>query len=226
MIWLASSVASISCSAEESRPEPACVNATPTPPQQSARLVLECVRPYRGWLLVVFVAMLMETAASIAAPWPLKILIDNVVGQEALPESLSWLRLLASSSHSLTLAAALAVSVVLIAAIGAAAGYIDSYYTERVAQHVANDLLLADGLRAIVGSINLAPGSFDDRRELAIELDDDDVVERLDEVARRDWENSHPLDLTDEGLLADLVERRNAGAKMLVLEDRKRTTRK
>ena len=31
-------------------------------------------------------------------------------------------------------------------------------------------MLLADGLRAIVGSINLAPGSFDSRRELAIEV--------------------------------------------------------
>lgn len=31
-------------------------------------------------------------------------------------------------------------------------------------------MMLADGLRAIVGSINLAPGSFDDRRELAIEF--------------------------------------------------------
>ena len=41
-------------------------------------------------------------------------------------------------------------------------------------------MLLADGLRAIVGSINLAPGSFDDRRELAIEVHDEDIVERLD----------------------------------------------
>ena len=31
-------------------------------------------------------------------------------------------------------------------------------------------MLLADGERAIVGSINLAPGSFDSRRELAIEV--------------------------------------------------------
>jgi cardiolipin synthase len=29
-------------------------------------------------------------------------------------------------------------------------------------------MLLADGLKAIVGSINLTPGSFDSRRELAI----------------------------------------------------------
>ena len=33
-----------------------------------ARLVLELIRPYRLWLIVVFVAMLFETAMSIAAP--------------------------------------------------------------------------------------------------------------------------------------------------------------
>ena len=77
-------------------------------------------------------------------------------------------------------------------------------------------MLLADGLRAIVGSINLAPGSFDDRRELAIELHDDDVVDRLQKVAQHDWEHSHALDLTDEGLFADLEEH-GGGAEKLVL---------
>jgi len=65
-------------------------------------------------------------------------------------------------------------------------------------------MLFADGVRAIVGSINLAPGSFDSRRELAIEVHDDDVVERLHTIVHHDWKNSHPLDLTDAGLLADL----------------------
>ena len=64
-------------------------------------------------------------------------------------------------------------------------------------------MMLADGLRAIVGSINLAPGSFDDRRELAIEFFDDDIVERLQKIAHHDWKNSHPLDLTDAGLFED-----------------------
>ncbi len=40
-------------------------------------------------------------------------------------------------------------------------------------------MLLADKARAIIGSINLAPGSFDDRRELAIEVHDEEIVERL-----------------------------------------------
>ena len=46
----------------------------------------------------------------------------------------------------------------------------------------------------------------DSRRELAIEVRDDDVTERLHKVAQHDWENSRPLDLTDQGLLADLEE--------------------
>jgi cardiolipin synthase len=46
-------------------------------------------------------------------------------------------------------------------------------------------MLLADGERAIIGSINLAPGSFDSRRELAIEVDDKHIVDRLHDVVKR-----------------------------------------
>src|ERR1017187_1744548 len=105
-----------------------------------ARLVLELIRPYRLWLIVVFVAMLFETAMSIAAPWPLKIIIDNVVGEHKLPEFLSWLRDFSFGEHTMALAGVAAVGAVVIALIGAAAGYIDNYYTESVAQYVANDL--------------------------------------------------------------------------------------
>ena len=53
-------------------------------------------------------------------------------------------------------------------------------------------MLLADGARAIVGSVNLAPGSFDARRELAIEVDDAHVVGPLEKVAKHDWDHSEP----------------------------------
>ncbi len=65
-------------------------------------------------------------------------------------------------------------------------------------------MLLADGCRAIIGSINLSPGSFDHRRELAIEVHDAPVIERMKKIAHYDWKNSHPLDLSDQGLLEDL----------------------
>jgi phosphatidylserine/phosphatidylglycerophosphate/cardiolipin synthase-like enzyme len=82
-------------------------------------------------------------------------------------------------------------------------------------------MLIADGSHAIVGSINLAPGSFDDRRELAIEVHDEDIVERLHEIAKEDWKNSHPLDLTDEGLLEDLEEKGEGGEESLALNVKK-----
>jgi phosphatidylserine/phosphatidylglycerophosphate/cardiolipin synthase-like enzyme len=67
-------------------------------------------------------------------------------------------------------------------------------------------LLLADDARAIIGSINLAPGSFDSRRELAIAVDDPEIIVRIRQTLKEDWTNSHPLDLSDEGLLAELKE--------------------
>jgi phosphatidylserine/phosphatidylglycerophosphate/cardiolipin synthase-like enzyme len=63
-------------------------------------------------------------------------------------------------------------------------------------------MLLADGERAIVGSINLAPSSFDSRRELAIEVDDAHILDRLHQVVKHDWEHGSPIDLPDAEVLA------------------------
>jgi phosphatidylserine/phosphatidylglycerophosphate/cardiolipin synthase-like enzyme len=82
-------------------------------------------------------------------------------------------------------------------------------------------MLLADGLRAIVGSINLAPGSFDSRRELAIEVRDDEVVSRLHKVVQHDWKHS---DLSDAGLLADLEDRQ--GVEDLAIDSSKKKEKK
>src|SRR5450432_2302750 len=57
-------------------------------------------------------------------------------------------------------------------------------------------MLLIDQKRVIVGSINLAPGSFVSRRELAIDVRDKHIVKRMIKIVRHDWKHSHPLDLT------------------------------
>jgi len=77
-------------------------------------------------------------------------------------------------------------------------------------------MMLADGKRAIIGSINLAPGSFDSRRELAIETDNHHVVKRLEEIAQHDWDKSKKLDLSDTGLLADLKKRELDPGKLVL----------
>jgi cardiolipin synthase A/B len=79
-------------------------------------------------------------------------------------------------------------------------------------------MLLADEKRAIVGSINLTPGSFDARRELAIETDAKHVVKRLVKVSRRDWENSRKFDLSDAGILADFEKHGTKGAEQLAID--------
>jgi cardiolipin synthase A/B len=79
-------------------------------------------------------------------------------------------------------------------------------------------MLLADSKRAIIGSINLAPGSFDARRELAVETDYHRAVRRLEHTARHDWDLSHELDLSDAALLKDLNKREGLSPDKLVLD--------
>jgi len=105
------------------------------------RLILSLVRPYRGTLFVILLAMLVETAMSVAAPWPLKIILDNVVGSHKLPHWLSdLLAPILSGSGKMQIAVAAAVATVLIALFGAVASYVANYYTTSVGQYVANDL--------------------------------------------------------------------------------------
>ncbi len=111
-------------------------------PNGTSRLILGLVKPYRGWLTIVFIAMIVETAMSLAAPWPLKVVIDNVVGNHKLPEWLLWIHDLPFANSRTGLALFAGISIVVIAAIGAVASYIDNYYTESVGQWVANDLRL------------------------------------------------------------------------------------
>jgi ABC-type multidrug transport system fused ATPase/permease subunit len=112
-------------------------------PSGMPRLIRELIRPYRGTLLVIFIAMMVETLMSLAGPWPLKIILDNVVGSHHLPK---WFD---DSLGSVTaglgpgkmkIAVVAALGAVLIAIIGSIASYIDNYYTESVGQWVAHDL--------------------------------------------------------------------------------------
>ena len=90
--------------------------------------------------------------------------------------------------------------------------------------HLHAKMMLADGDRAIVGSINLAPGSFDERRELAIEVDDSEITKRLKHTFEADWDNSHRLDISDEGIEEDLEKHglKDAGSLALDVDNAKK----
>src|SRR5258708_2060001 len=99
------------------------------------------LRPYRSKLVLIFLAMLLETVMSLAAPWTLKSILDNVVGNHKLAP---WLRHLlgplTENTHRLHVAALAALVFILIAVAGSVATYIDNYYTESVGQWVVNHL--------------------------------------------------------------------------------------
>jgi subfamily B ATP-binding cassette protein MsbA len=85
--------------------------------------------------------MLVQSIMTLAAPWPLKIVIDNVVVDRKLDPWLSgllgpWL----THAHRMHLAVVAALAVIVIAILNATASYLANYFTESVGQWVANDL--------------------------------------------------------------------------------------
>src|SRR5277367_423574 len=106
-------------------------------------LIQSLIRPYRGTLLIILIAMLVQTAMSVAGPWPLKIILDNVVGTHKLsPEMTHLLGPLLRGESKMKIAEAAAIAAVVIALIGATMSYIANYFTTSVGQWVANDLRL------------------------------------------------------------------------------------
>jgi ABC-type multidrug transport system fused ATPase/permease subunit len=114
--------------------------ANSLPSKSLAKLVWTMVSPYKKWLLIIFLAMLIETCMSLATPWPLKIIIDNVIGHHKLPGWLVWMDAVFPGENGIQFAAVAAISMIVMAAIGSLASYLDNYFTESVAQYVSNDL--------------------------------------------------------------------------------------
>ncbi len=104
-------------------------------------LIRELLRPYRGSLAIILAAMVVQSVMTLAAPWPLKIVLDNViVGRKLEPWMAALLRPVLTNGHRVHLAMLAALAVVCIAIFNAAASYLANYYTESVGQWVANDL--------------------------------------------------------------------------------------
>jgi ABC-type multidrug transport system fused ATPase/permease subunit len=104
------------------------------------RLIRDLIRPYHLLVVIVLSTMLVQAAMGMAAPWPLKVIIDNVVSNHPVPPWVSWLEPMVGGGGKLQIAALSAIIVVAIAVVNALAGYIGGYFIENVGQQVANDL--------------------------------------------------------------------------------------
>jgi subfamily B ATP-binding cassette protein MsbA len=91
-------------------------------------------------LSVLFVAILVQILMSLAMPWPLKIVLDNVVGSLPPPKWIAWLVPMMGGTAKVYIATAAGVVTVAIAVVTGIAFYIASYLTESLGQSVGNDL--------------------------------------------------------------------------------------
>jgi subfamily B ATP-binding cassette protein MsbA len=100
---------------------------------------LTLVRPYRGWVALVLLAMLIETATILAAPWPLKVVLDSVFDSRPLPGFLAWLTP-GGGGGRLAILNVTVFATVVIALLQSASAYLNSYYTASIGQRIAHDL--------------------------------------------------------------------------------------
>ena len=103
-------------------------------------LLRELFRPRRRTLVVIAAAMLVQMAMTLAAPWPLKIILDNVVGSQRPPRWIDWLLPMLGGASKVHIAEAAAIVTVLIAVATGAAMYVASYLTEMLGQCIGKDL--------------------------------------------------------------------------------------
>jgi ABC-type multidrug transport system fused ATPase/permease subunit len=103
-------------------------------------LLRELLRPRRRTLAIIVVAMLVQAAMSLAAPWPLKIIIDLVVGSHRQPQWITSLLAMLGAHNKTLIAETAGIVTVLIAVTTGAAMYVASYFTESLSQSIGNDL--------------------------------------------------------------------------------------
>lgn len=98
------------------------------------------IRPHWKALTLAFVAVLGETFSDVLEPWPIKIVIDNILQYKKLP---GWLQGLVSSSFGNDKLAILnfaIAAVATIAVLGAISSYTEKCLTTSVSQWVTHDL--------------------------------------------------------------------------------------
>ena len=98
------------------------------------------IRPHWKALSLAFVAVLGETFSDVLEPWPIKIVIDNILQSKKLPGWLQGFVTSAFGNDKLAILNFAIAAVAAIAVIGAISSYTEKYLTTSVSQWVTHDL--------------------------------------------------------------------------------------
>jgi ATP-binding cassette subfamily B protein len=102
------------------------------------RFLLAYAKPFWRAILLLCATMLLDIGLDLARPWPLKLVIDNVLGHHATPKFLSSNLPGASTAHGLLLWAAIATVAIFL--IGAVSKMLYTYQSLRVGQRMVFEL--------------------------------------------------------------------------------------
>src|SRR5580765_6939529 len=103
-------------------------------------LVAHLVRSHWKALALAFLAVLGETLADILEPWPIKIVVDNLLQGKKLPGAWAAFVFDVFGGNPLAILNFALAAVLAIALVGAISSYCEKYLTTSVAQWVAHDL--------------------------------------------------------------------------------------
>jgi subfamily B ATP-binding cassette protein MsbA len=104
----------------------------------SAVKLRELLRPYWKLVVLALVAMMMESAADLLEPWPLKVILDYVIGSKKPPTWLAgWI---VDDTSRLTLLNIAISAVIGIALVGAVSSYTERYLSTTIGKRVGFDL--------------------------------------------------------------------------------------
>jgi ATP-binding cassette, subfamily B, bacterial len=100
----------------------------------------ELLRPHFATLSLAFLAVLGEILTDLLDPWPLKIVVDNLLQSKALPHWLSPVVSRVAGESKLAVLNFAVLAAAGIATIGALSSYAEKYLTTSVGQWVMHDL--------------------------------------------------------------------------------------
>src|ERR1700704_2739105 len=116
------------------------LSARPFSKRSGMLLVGRLLRPHWKALAIAMLAVLGETLADILEPWPIKIVVDNILQSKKLPGPWAAFVFTFFGPHTFAILNFALAAVLLIAVVGAVSSYTEKYLTTSVAQWVAHEL--------------------------------------------------------------------------------------
>ena len=113
----------------------------PSASKQPGKLrIIGLIRPHWKVLSLAFIAVLGQTLSDVLEPWPIKIVIDNILQSKKLPSWLAGSVVEIFGQDKMAILNFAVAAVAAIAVVGAISSYFEKYLTTSVSQWVTHEL--------------------------------------------------------------------------------------